>query len=65
MSRYPHGLVYSYNGYYIRLSAERQGFNSLIDRHLYAGMVELVDTQDLGSCALSMGFQVPLPAPFI
>lgn len=29
----------------------------------YAGMVELVDTQDLGSCALSMGFRVPLPAP--
>ena len=28
-------MVYSYNGYYIRLSAERQGFNSLIDRQNY------------------------------
>ena len=27
-------MVYSYNGDYIRLSAVRQGFNSLIDRQL-------------------------------
>ena len=63
MSRYPHGLVYSYSGYYIRLSAERQGFNSLIDRHIYAGMAELVDALHLGCSVIDVGFQVPLPVP--
>ena len=49
MSRYPHGLVYSYNGYYIRLSAERQGFNSLIDRHIYAGVAQWQEAIVLGT----------------
>lgn len=56
-------MVYSYNGYYIRLSAERQGFNSLIDRQLYAGMAELVDALHLGCSVIGVGFQVPLPVP--
>lgn len=41
-------MVYSYNGYYIRLSAERQGFNSLIDRH-YALLAQLVEALVLGT----------------
>ena len=31
---------------------------------LYAGMVEMVDTQDLGSCDSIVGVRVPLPAPY-
>ena len=42
-------MVYSYNGYYIRLSAERQGFNSLIDRQLYALLAQLVEALVLGT----------------
>jgi len=29
----------------------------------YAGMMELADMQDLGSCAFGVGVQVPIPAP--
>ena len=36
---------------------------SYVILHLFAGMVELADAQDLGSCTIGVWVQVPLPAP--
>lgn len=33
------------------------------NKQLYASVAELVDAQDLGSCALCMGVRVPSLAP--
>ena len=37
--------------------------NSCFQNTLYASVAELVDAQDLGSCALCMGVRVPSLAP--
>ena len=40
-----------------------KGANYCIITVIYAGMVELADTQDLGSCALGVQVRPLLPAP--
>ena len=37
---------------------------SLFTFHFNAGVAELADAQDLGSCVTDVGVQVPSPAPF-
>ena len=37
---------------------------SLFTFHFNAGVAELADAQDLGSCVTDVGVQVPSPAPY-
>ena len=38
---------------------------SLFTFHFNAGVAELADAQDLGSCVTDVGVQVPSPAPYV